>query len=110
MPVFPLFSSCFSRSRDSLTMPDYYRTTRVEDYGPYLRTAQSSPDLYTRSGAMTRESQEDRCSFLLPDFDDGEFGSGSDTEDRYKRNRFQVFERVAALFKRRRRKHSHTQY
>ncbi len=46
MPAFPLFSSCFSRSRDSLTMPDYYRTTRVEDYGPYLRTAQSSPDLY----------------------------------------------------------------
>ncbi|SJL12255.1 uncharacterized protein ARMOST_15678 [Armillaria ostoyae] len=78
-------------------MPDYYRTTRVEDYGPYLRTAQSSPDLYTSSGAMTRESQEDRCSFLLPDFDDGEFGSGSDTEDRYKRNRFQVFEVLRTL-------------
>lgn len=86
-------------------MPDYYRTTRVEDYGPYLRTVQSSPELYTRSRAMAQEGQEDRSSFLLPNFDNGDFGSESDTDaqqDHYKwHDRFQVFGRVLALFRRR---------
>lgn len=44
--TLPSFTLVVSSRRDSFPLPDYYRTTRVETYGPYYR--QPEPDLMVR--------------------------------------------------------------
>jgi hypothetical protein len=44
-PTFPSFTLALSSRRDSFTLPDYYRTTRLEMYGPYFRTPEPAQDL-----------------------------------------------------------------
>ncbi|KAF9462757.1 hypothetical protein BDZ94DRAFT_1260701 [Collybia nuda] len=69
--TLPSFSLAVSSRRDSFTLPDYYRRTRVETYGPYYR--QSAPDLMKTIDLRGRESIEYDQSFLLPDiFEDEE--------------------------------------
>jgi hypothetical protein len=38
--IFPSHSR-----RDSFSLPDYYRQTRLEQYGPYYRSSESAQDL-----------------------------------------------------------------
>lgn len=40
----PSFSLVLSQGRDSPALPDYYRTTRHEKYGPYLRSSTAAQD------------------------------------------------------------------
>ena len=42
--TLPPFTFATSR-RDSFTLPDYYRTTRLEQYGPYYRSSEPVQDL-----------------------------------------------------------------
>jgi hypothetical protein len=44
-PTFPSFTLVLSSKRDSFSLPDYYRTTRIEMYGPYFRPSQPAQDL-----------------------------------------------------------------
>jgi len=67
-PTFPSLALVLESSRrDSFTLPDYYRTTRLETYGPYFRSSEPVPDLMKMIDHRGRGSIEFESSFLLPD-------------------------------------------
>ncbi|KAF9001717.1 hypothetical protein BDQ17DRAFT_1426382 [Cyathus striatus] len=59
-----LFTS--SKRCPSTDLPDYYRTTRQEDYGPNLRHSSRSEYITNVLDIRRKESFEDSCSFLMP--------------------------------------------
>ena len=62
-PTFPSFTLVLESSkRDSLAFPDYYRTTRLETYGPYFRSSEPVQDLMV--GSKLHILPETHCLLL----------------------------------------------
>ncbi|KAF8227036.1 hypothetical protein L208DRAFT_1406081 [Tricholoma matsutake] len=63
--TLPLFTVSNPSRRESFTLPDYYRSTRIEQYGPYYRSSESARDLIKTIDLRGQESSDSICA--LPD-------------------------------------------
>ncbi|KAF8236223.1 hypothetical protein L208DRAFT_1391005 [Tricholoma matsutake] len=76
----PAFTSSSISKRDSFDLPDYYRTTRLEKYGPYYRTSQPTRDLMTSVHLHGRKSDDFDLDLPLPDVFDEEDDANAELE------------------------------
>jgi len=66
--MVPSFKFNNNSSRNSFSMPDYYRSTRREHFGPYYRSSQPARDLMKTVDLRVRESVDSVCA--LPDIEE----------------------------------------
>ncbi|KAF9459387.1 hypothetical protein BDZ94DRAFT_1268326 [Collybia nuda] len=81
--TFPSFSFVISSHRESFAMPDYYRPTRHEEYGPYYREVGPPQDLMKTIDHRGRDSPEPEPSlrYTLSDiFEEDETEVASESE------------------------------
>ncbi|KAF8231072.1 hypothetical protein L208DRAFT_1378281 [Tricholoma matsutake] len=68
------FTVSDSSRRESFTLPDYYRSTRIEQYGPRYRSSESAQDLMKTIDLRERESLDSICALPdIPEEDELEF-------------------------------------
>ncbi|KAF8227106.1 hypothetical protein L208DRAFT_334264 [Tricholoma matsutake] len=62
--TLPFFTVSDSSRRESFTLPDYYRSTRIEQYGPRYRSSESAQDLMKTIDLRERESLDSICALV----------------------------------------------
>ncbi|KAF9014324.1 hypothetical protein BDQ17DRAFT_1404633 [Cyathus striatus] len=78
--VFPSFTLVMTNRSESPALPDYYRSTRQEVYGPHARNQASAVFDAMRTLDARNDIYDYRCSdYLLPDISE-EGGSDDDVE------------------------------